>query len=248
MWPSSVGFLAGLFLTWCLIFYLPEVSEHAYQDHATYNMAGAQAKRPSYGTPCKNARSQTENRATDFPSALPKQPGQARNNSQSALRAKTPSALCIHSGSPKVSESKNDSQESPMSKGTGNCQKGRPGSSRQSATSSLEEMEDGYANSDEVMGRQYRPLGPRLTGSPRKTMKGSYEDMTRAQDVSSAKESLVPSGQDVKAEGKLIQDKKSSLIPNNIKAKYGTTAVEKLVSEEQVENITLSLFCQGRGS
>ncbi|KAJ6658888.1 hypothetical protein lerEdw1_019524 [Lerista edwardsae] len=211
----------------------PEVPEHTYIDHANYNVSGAQAKRSPYGTPCKNARSQTENRATDFPSVLPKQPGQARSNSRSALRARTPSALCIHSGTPKVSESRNDSQESPMSKGTGNGQKGRPGSSRQSAKSSLEEMEDGYTNADEVMSRQYRPLGPRLTGSPRKTMKGSYEDMTRAQDVSSAKESLVSSGQDVKAEGKLIQDKKSSLIPSNIKAKYGTAAVEKLVSEEQ---------------
>nr|XP_056703362.1 testis-expressed protein 33 [Euleptes europaea] len=64
-------------------------------------------------------------------------------------------------------------------------------------------------------------------------MKGSREDMKDAKEVSSAKESLASSGQDVKAEGKPLQEKKSSLIPNNIKAKYGTLVVEKLVSEEQ---------------
>ncbi|XP_054845167.1 testis-expressed protein 33 [Eublepharis macularius] len=93
-------------------------------------------------------------------------------------------------------------------------------------------MEDNYINTDEL-GRQYRPIGTRLLGSPRKTVKGSCEDMKDAQDVSSAKESLASSGHDVKAEGKPLQEKKSHLIPNNIKAKYGTSVVEKLVSEEQ---------------
>lgn len=100
-------------------------------------------------------------------------------------------------------------------------------------------MEDSYTNTDELTGRQYRPVGTRLLGSPRKTGKGSREDMKDTQDVSSAKESLASSGHDVKAEGKPLQEKKTSLIPNNIKAKYGTSVVEKLVSEEQVKKIIL---------
>ncbi|XP_066489414.1 ciliary microtubule inner protein 4 isoform X2 [Tiliqua scincoides] len=213
----------------------PPVPGHVNKQQATFNMAGAQVKekrsssKSSNGTPCKNAKSQTENKATDFPSVMPRQPFHTRNNSRPALctTPKMPSAQCIHP------ESRNDSPESTISKGTGNHQKGRPGSFQLLAKSNLEEMEDGYTDSDEPMSRQYRPLGHRLTASPRKTIKGSCEDITRFQDVSSAKESLVSSGQDVKAEGKLVPEKQSSLIPTNIKAKYGTTVVEKLVTEEQ---------------
>ncbi|XP_067325317.1 ciliary microtubule inner protein 4 [Anolis sagrei] len=57
--------------------------------------------------------------------------------------------------------------------------------------------------------------------------------MKESGNILSAKESLTSSGQDVKAEGKPLLDQKNSLIPANIKAKYGTTGVEKLVSEEQ---------------
>uniref|UniRef100_A0A8D2J8L4 Testis expressed 33 n=1 Tax=Varanus komodoensis TaxID=61221 RepID=A0A8D2J8L4_VARKO len=161
------------------------------------------------------------------------QPLQTRNSGKNALRSKTPSALCIHTGSPKISVGRKDSLDSTTSKGIGNFQKGRSANSWQPANSSQEEMEESYTNADELAGRQYRPLGTRLLGSPRKTIKGNREDMKEAENVLSAKESLASSGHDVKAEGKPLHEKKGSLIPANIKAKYGTPMVEKLISEEQ---------------
>lgn len=210
-------------------------------------MAGEWAKnkrpssRSSSRTSCKNSTSPTENtKAAGAPPATP-QPlpsmhhFQTRSPSKQSLKSKTPSALCIHSGLPKIPVSRKESLANATSKGMGNHQKGRSGNPRQSAKSSQEEMEDSYSNSDDLVGRQYRPVGTRLLGSPRKAGKGGREDMKDAQDVSSAKESLASSGQDVKAEGKLLQEKKSSVIPNNIKAKYGTSVVEKLISEEEVK-------------
>ncbi|XP_077195726.1 ciliary microtubule inner protein 4 isoform X2 [Paroedura picta] len=221
------------------------VPGYGNKEQVTYHMAGEWAKnkrppsRSSSSTVCKNPSSPIENRPTmGAPFAMPQpsssmQHFQTRNPSKQALKSKTPSALCIHTGSPKTAVSRKESLVNATSKGIGNHQKGRSGNPRQSAKSSQEELEDSYTNTEELMGRQYRPVGTRLLGSPRKAGKGSREDMKDAQDVSSAKESLASSGQDVKAEGKPLQEKKSSLIPNNIKAKYGTAVVEKLVSEEQ---------------
>ncbi|XP_070803996.1 ciliary microtubule inner protein 4 [Pituophis catenifer annectens] len=63
--------------------------------------------------------------------------------------------------------------------------------------------------------------------------KSSYEDTEEVKTVLNAKDSLASGIQNVKAEGKSLQEKKNSLVPANIKAKYGTTVVEKLISEEQ---------------
>ncbi|XP_060101497.1 ciliary microtubule inner protein 4 isoform X2 [Heteronotia binoei] len=211
------------------------VPAYGNKEQVTYNMAGewAQDKRlPSKNasrTSCKTPTSPLENRTPQPSPSM--QRFQTRNPSKHTLKSKTPSALCIHSVSPKISASRKESLANATSKGIGNHQKGRSGNPRQSAKPSQEEMEDSYTNTDELMGRQYRPVGTRLLGSPRKTGKGTREDMKDAQDV--AKDSLASSGLDVKAEGKPLQEKKSSFIPNNIKAKYGTSVVEKLISEEQ---------------
>lgn len=94
-------------------------------------------------------------------------------------------------------------------------------------------MVDAYTNTEELMDWQHRPPSSR-------------EDMNEALDISGAKESLASSGpDDVKAEGNPLQEKKNSLIPANIKAKYGTAVVEKLISEEQVEEIVFLLFPEG---
>ncbi|XP_061438774.1 ciliary microtubule inner protein 4 [Rhineura floridana] len=221
-----------------------EVLGYGNKEQVTYNMAGVQSnnkKAPSRSSSntSSNSKSPTENKTTvsaspDLPQTSPStEHFQIRNHNKQNLRSKSPPALCIHTESPKISAGRKDSLDSTTSKGTGNHSKGRLGSSRPSVKSSQEEMEDGFTNSDEIMGRQYRPIGTRLLGSPRKNIKGSCEDMKEAKDVMSAKESLASSEQDVKAEGKPLQEKKNSLIPANIKAKFGTSTVEKLVSEEQ---------------
>nr|XP_034984413.1 testis-expressed protein 33 isoform X1 [Zootoca vivipara] len=217
------------------------VPGYGNKEQATYNLTGEQSnsKRPpsrcSSRTSSINSKNPENRTAMGEPPVLPEaspsaQPIQTRNHSKQSLRSKTPSALCIN-----MAAGRKDSLDSTISKGTGNHHpKGKPGGSRLSAKSSQEEMEDGHGNSDELTGRQYRPIVTRPHGSPRKSGKGSCEDMKEAQDVMTAKEPLASSGQDVKAEGKALQEKKNSLIiPPNIKAKFGTAMVEKLVSEEQ---------------
>ncbi|KAJ7330134.1 hypothetical protein JRQ81_016308 [Phrynocephalus forsythii] len=222
-----------------------EVPGYGNKEQVTYNMAGEHAdnirspSRCSSKTSWKNSKGPAENRTVMgkplvTPQASPSiQHFQTKKHSKQNLRPKTPSALCIHGGSPKGSTVRQDGLESPSSKGAGHHQKGRPGSPWQPASSGREEMDNTYNDAGELAGRQYRSLGTPLPGSPRRAMKGSREDMKEAGKISSAKESLASNGQDVKAEGKPFQDKKNSLIPANIKAKFGTPMVEKLVSEEQ---------------
>ncbi|XP_053107821.1 testis-expressed protein 33 isoform X2 [Hemicordylus capensis] len=222
-----------------------EVPGFANKEQVPCKVAGAQANdkrsssRYSSRTCSDNSKSPTEKKTTTgvppvMPVASPStQQSQTRNTGKQNLKPKTPSAVCIHSGSPQISAGRKDSLDSTNSKGIGDHQKGTPESSQLSAKTSLEDMEDGCINSDELTGRQYPSRATGLLGSPQNTNKGSCEDEKKVQDILNAQESLVSSEQDVKAEGKLLNEKTDSLIPTNIKAKYGTSAVEKLVSEEQ---------------
>ncbi|KAH0616926.1 hypothetical protein JD844_028404 [Phrynosoma platyrhinos] len=221
-----------------------EMPGYGNEEQVTSSMIGVQSnnRRPlsrSYSkTSQKHSNSLAENRGImgrppTMPQASPStQHFQTRNLSKQNLRPKTPSALCIHSGSPKASSGKKESPDSNTFKGVGNHQFGRLTNSRQPANSSQEEMEDAFSDSYEQTSRQHRPLGTPLLGSSRKVLKGSREDVKDSGTISSAKESLAASGQDVKAEGKPLLEK-NNLIPANIKAKYGTAMLEKLISEEQ---------------
>ncbi|XP_073181471.1 ciliary microtubule inner protein 4 isoform X2 [Lepidochelys kempii] len=114
-------------------------------------------------------------------------------------------------------------------------QRGRTGSLLHLAKSTQKKAESVQAYSDgkEPAAGQHRPLGPRVPGSPRKTTKTSHKEAREFPNGLSAKESLASIGQDVKAEGKLFQGKKSSIIPINIKHKFGSSIVDELVTEEQ---------------
>ncbi|XP_042325406.1 testis-expressed protein 33 isoform X2 [Sceloporus undulatus] len=221
-----------------------ETPGYGNEEQVTSNMTGVQLtnKRPlsrSFSkTSQKHSNSLADNRSImGRPPTMPQgspstQHFQTRNHSKQSLKPKTPSALCIHSGSPKTYSGKKESPDSNTLRGAGNYQVGRFTSSRQPANTYQEEMEDALSDSYEQTGRQHRPLGTPLLGSSRKVLKGSREDVKESGTMSSAKESLAASGQDVKAEGKFLQDK-NNLIPANIKAKYGTAVLEKLISEEQ---------------
>uniref|UniRef100_A0A8D0CC88 Thiosulfate sulfurtransferase n=1 Tax=Salvator merianae TaxID=96440 RepID=A0A8D0CC88_SALMN len=219
---------------------VPKFGNKGQVTHNTVEVEADKKRPPSRNSSRTSWKNFTEDNQTTIrappvmPQASPsRQSCQTSGQNKQNLRAKTPSAFSIHAASPKISARRKDSLDNTSIKGIGSYQKGRPGSSRQSTKPTQEETEDCYTNSDDLMGRQYRPVGTRLLGSPRKTIKGSREDIKEVKDVSTAKESLTSNGQDVKAEGKLLQDKKNSLIPLNIKAKFGTSVVEKLVSEEQ---------------
>ncbi|XP_008108867.1 ciliary microtubule inner protein 4 isoform X2 [Anolis carolinensis] len=218
---------------------------------ATYHeitMADGPAEMPGYGNeqvtsnnkrPLTRSSSRTSqkissNLAEDItvmgrPPAMPQASPSAQNfqtgNLKQNLRPRSPSSLCIHSGSPGMK----DSPDSTTPRGGGNHHSGRLTNARQAANCTQEDMEESFCET----GRQHRSLGTPLLGSSRKVLKGSCEEMKESGNMLSAKESLTSSRQDVKAEGKPLLEQKNNLIPANIKAKYGTTGVEKLVSEEQ---------------
>ncbi|XP_050783028.1 testis-expressed protein 33 isoform X1 [Gopherus flavomarginatus] len=114
-------------------------------------------------------------------------------------------------------------------------QRGRTGSLLHLAKSTQKEADSvqAYSNGKEPAAGQHQPLGPRVPGSPRKTTKTSHKEVREFRNGLSAKESLASIGQDVKAEGKLFQEKKNNIIPINIKHKFGSSIVDELVTEEQ---------------
>ncbi|XP_005302497.2 ciliary microtubule inner protein 4 [Chrysemys picta bellii] len=155
-----------------------------------------------------------------------------RSYSKQSLRAKTPSAW-RHLTREEGEEGRDVSGAKEPA--VGQHQRGRTGSLLHLAKSTQKEAESVQAYSDgkEPVAGQHRPLGPRMPGSPRKTTKTSHKEVREFRNGLSAKESLASIGQDVKAEGKLFQEKKSSIIPINIKHKFGSSIVDDLVTEEQ---------------
>ncbi|XP_067415104.1 ciliary microtubule inner protein 4 [Emydura macquarii macquarii] len=154
-----------------------------------------------------------------------------RSYSKQSLRPKTPSAQ-RHLTREEGEEAQNVSGAKEPA--VGQYQRGRRGSLLQLATSTQKEAE-GVQASDarEPVAGQHRLLGPRGPGTPRKTTKTSHKETREFRNGLSAKESIASIGQDVKAEGKLLQEKKSSIIPMNIKHKFGSTIIDELVTEEQ---------------
>lgn len=159
----------------------------------------------------------------------------AKSHNKQNHNSKTPSVQYIHHESPKICVGRRDSLESKIS--LENHQKGRAASSQEHAKSIQEKTESNNFNSDESTGKLHHSVRTELLSSPTKNIKSSCEDTEEVKSVSHAKGSLASGIQNVKAEGKPLQEKRSSLMPANIKAKYGTTVVEKLISEEQVNKI-----------
>uniref|UniRef100_A0A8C8VLX3 Testis expressed 33 n=1 Tax=Pelusios castaneus TaxID=367368 RepID=A0A8C8VLX3_9SAUR len=153
-----------------------------------------------------------------------------RSYSKQSLRPKTPSSQ-HHLTREEGEEAWNVSsaKEPPVGQ-----QRGRTGSLLRLAKSTRKEVEGVQASdAEQPVAGQHRQLGPRVRGTPRKTTKASLKEAREFQNGLSAKESLAPIGQEVKAEGKLLHEKKSSVIPINIKHKFGSTIVDELVTEEQ---------------
>ncbi|XP_039209047.1 testis-expressed protein 33 isoform X2 [Crotalus tigris] len=154
----------------------------------------------------------------------------AKSHNKQNHNSKTPSVQYIHHESPNICVGRRYSLDSKIS--LENHQKGRAASSQEHAKSIQEKTESNNFNSDESTGKLHHSVRAELLSSPTKNIKSSCED-TEEKSVLNAKGSLASGIQNVKAEGKPLQEKRSSLMPANIKAKYGTTVVEKLISEEQ---------------
>ncbi|XP_063164349.1 ciliary microtubule inner protein 4 isoform X2 [Candoia aspera] len=210
------------------------------KEQVTYNMAGVPSNKtpPSRSSSMNSwdiSKSSEEGKTRDEPLVIRQAPPSAqhfpaKSHNKQSHSSKTPSVQYIQHGSSKISVGRRDNLDSTTS--MGNHQDRRPASSQELAKST-QEAEANFFNSDESTGRLYQSVGTELLRSPPKNIKSSCEDIKEAKTVLSAKDSLASSTQEVKAEGKPLQEKKSNLVPANIKAKYGTTAVEKLISEEQ---------------
>nr|XP_025045780.1 testis-expressed protein 33 isoform X1 [Pelodiscus sinensis] len=153
-----------------------------------------------------------------------------RSYSKQNLRPKTP-ARCHLTGEGEAARDVSSSKELAV----GQHQRGRTGSLLHLAKSTQKEAENvqAYSGGKEPGAGQHRPLGLRVPGSLRKTSNTSHKEAREFRNGLRAKESLASIGQDVKAEGKLFQEKESSIIPVNIKHKFGSSIVEDLVTEEQ---------------
>ncbi|XP_039343101.1 testis-expressed protein 33 isoform X2 [Mauremys reevesii] len=154
-----------------------------------------------------------------------------RSYSKQSLRSKTPSAWRHLTREEEEARDVSGAKEPAV----GQHQRGRTGSLLYLAKSTQKEADSVQAYSDgkEPAAGQHRQLRPRVPGSPQKTTKTSHKEAREFRNGLSAKESLASIGQDVKAEGKLFQEKKNSIIPINIKHKFGSSIVDELVTEEQ---------------
>nr|XP_032635084.1 testis-expressed protein 33 isoform X2 [Chelonoidis abingdonii] len=168
-----------------------------------------------------------------------------RSYSKQSLRSKTPSAWRHLTREEEEARDVSSAKEPAV----GQHQRGRTGSLLHLANSTQKEADSvqAYSNGKEPAAGQHRPLGPRVPGSPRKTTKTSHKEAREFRNGLSAKESLASIGQDVKAEGKLFQEKKNSIIPINIKHKFGSSIVDELITEEQVVEEVVTLTHKERG-
>ena len=95
-------------------------------------------------------------------------------------------------------------------------------------------MEDNksISNAKEPVASQHQMPGTRVPGSPWKTTKASCEKAKATCSRFSAKESLSSLGPDMKAEWKLLLQKRNSLIHEN--SKYKFSSADELASNEEV--------------
>uniref|UniRef100_A0A8B9Z1C2 Testis expressed 33 n=1 Tax=Buteo japonicus TaxID=224669 RepID=A0A8B9Z1C2_9AVES len=115
-----------------------------------------------------------------------------------------------------------------------------------SAVSRQREAEDTkpVSNAKEPVADLHQTLRSRGPGSSRKTIKASYEKAKKTDSRLSAKESLASLGPDMKAEWKLLLQKRNSLIHTN--SKYKFASADELTSEEEVLEETALIIGQKR--
>uniref|UniRef100_A0A8B9PUK9 Testis-expressed protein 33 n=1 Tax=Apteryx owenii TaxID=8824 RepID=A0A8B9PUK9_APTOW len=154
---------------------------------------------------------------------------QNKSHRKQNLQAKTPSMRDLHSR--RLEEEGGDTSAT-KDLAVGHELRGRNSSFRPSALSRQKEAEDKpSSNAKEPAAGQHRTLGSRVPGSPQKTAKASYKEAKETHCRLSAKESLASLGQDVKAEGKLLLEKRNALIHAN--GKYKSVSADELASSEE---------------
>uniref|UniRef100_A0A8C5S8R5 Ciliary microtubule inner protein 4 n=1 Tax=Laticauda laticaudata TaxID=8630 RepID=A0A8C5S8R5_LATLA len=216
----------------------PEKPDYKNKEQVTYNKAGVPSNKAlSSRTSSANSWDSSKNMEGDktrgefICQTPPSTQLPAKTNNRQNHNSKTPSFQYIHHESPKIRVGRKDSFESKIS--LGNQQKERATSSQEHAKFVQEKAEPISFNLNESTGKLHHSVRTELFNSTTKNMKSSYEDIEEANTVLNTKDSLASGIQNVKVEGKPLHEKRSSLMPANIKAKYGTTVVEKLISEEQ---------------
>ncbi|XP_064369057.1 uncharacterized protein CIMIP4 isoform X1 [Dromaius novaehollandiae] len=154
---------------------------------------------------------------------------QNKSHSKQSLQAKTPSMQDLHSR--RLEEEGGDTSAT-KHPSVGHELRGRNSNFRFSALSRQKEAEDKpSSNAKEPAAGQHRTLGSRVPGSPQKTTKASYKEAKDTRCRLSAKESLASLGRDVKAEGKLLLEKRNTLIHAN--SKYKSVSADELTSSEE---------------
>ncbi|XP_013913252.1 PREDICTED: testis-expressed sequence 33 protein isoform X1 [Thamnophis sirtalis] len=221
--------------------YRPTTEKPGYKskEQVTYNKAGVpSSKGLSSRTSSANSWESSKNLEGDktrdeflCPTPPSTQHFPAKSHNKHNHNPKTPAGQYIHHESPKICAERKGSFDSKIS--LENHPKGRAARSQEHAKSVQEKEESISFNSDDSTGKLHQSVRTELLSSPTKNIKCSYEDTEEVKTVLNAKDSLASGIQNVKVEGKCLQEKKNSRIPANIKAKYGTTVVEKLISEEQ---------------
>ncbi|XP_050756262.1 testis-expressed protein 33 [Gymnogyps californianus] len=153
---------------------------------------------------------------------------QTKKQSKQSLQAKTPPMQSLHSR--RLEREDTSATEDPI---VGHEPGGRNSTYHLSAIARQREAEDTKSASDakEPVAGQHQTLRSRGPGSSRKTVKASYEKAKETCSRLSAKESLASLGPDLKAEWKLLLEKRNSLIHAN--SKYKFASADELTSDEE---------------
>lgn len=166
---------------------------------------------------------------------------QTKKQSKQSLQAKTPPMQSLRSR--RLEREDTSATEDPI---VGHEPGGRNSTYHLSAIARQREAEDTKSASDakEPVAGQHQTLRSRGPGSSQKTVKASYEKAKETCSRLSAKESLASLGPDLKAEWKLLLEKRNSLIHAN--SKYKFASADELTSDEEVLEEAVSRILCGR--
>ncbi|XP_068521572.1 ciliary microtubule inner protein 4 [Anas acuta] len=155
---------------------------------------------------------------------------QTKRQSKQNLHAKTPPAQGHHSR--KLEEEREDGSATKDPK-AGHEPARRTSTNCLCATPRQRESEDTkpISNATEPVASQHQMPGTRVPGSPQKTTKASCEKAKETSSRLSTKGSLSSLGPDMKAEWKLLLQKRNSLIHEN--SKYKFSSADELASSEE---------------
>ncbi|KAM6286331.1 ciliary microtubule inner protein 4 [Spheniscus humboldti] len=169
---------------------------------------------------------------------------QTKRQRKQSLQAQTPSTQCLHS---RRFEEEREDTSATKEPTVGHDPRGRNSTYRLSAISRQREAEGTKSASyaKEPVAGQCQTLGSREPGSSWKTIKASYEKAKETCSRLSAKESLASLGPDMKAEWKLLLEKRNSLIHANSKYKFAS-AVELTSDEEERRALCKAALIMGQ--